>query len=155
MRMFNFFVKALATFFYAGFFPLIPGTFASMLGLILLFLIKGNLFIYGIVTAVLLILGFLVAGQAERIFQQKDSRHIVIDEAAGMFLSLAFMPHDKRLLLIGFFLFRLLDTLKPFPAGRLQNLKGSLGIMIDDIVAAFYTNIILQIVFRFASFKAS
>jgi len=126
-----------------------------MLGVILLFLIKGNLFIYGIITTVLLILGFLVAGQAERIFQQKDSRHIVIDEAAGMFLSLAFMPYDIRLLLIGFFLFRLLDTLKPFPAGRLQNLKGSLGIMIDDIVAAFYTNIILQIVFRFASFKAS
>ena len=126
-----------------------------MLGVILLFLIKGNLFIYGIITTVLLILGFLVAGQAERIFQQKDSRHIVIDEAAGMFLSLAFMPYDIRLLLIGFFLFRLLDTLKPFPAGRLQNLKGSLGIMIDDIVAAFYTNIILQVVLRFASFKAS
>lgn len=155
MRVLNWCVKILATFFYAGFFPLVPGTFASMLGIVLLFLIKGDFFIYWIATAVLLILGFLVSGQAEQIFQQKDSRYIVIDEVAGMFLSLAFLPFDIRLLLIGFFIFRLLDTLKPFPAGRLQNLKGSLGIMIDDIVAAFYTNIILQIVFRFASSKTS
>lgn len=148
-------VKILATFFYAGYFPLVPGTFASMLGLILLFLVKDNFLIYGSITVILVILGFFVAGRAERIFQQKDSRFIVIDEVAGMFLCLAFLPYDIRLLLAGFFLFRLLDTLKPFPAGRLQNLKGSRGIMLDDVVAAFYTNIILQIVFRFASFRTS
>jgi len=153
--MLNFFHKTIATFFYAGYFPLVPGTFASLIGLILLFLLKGDFFIYGIITAALLTLGFLVAGRAERIFQQKDSRYIVIDEVAGVFLCLAFIPYDIRLLFIGFFLFRLLDTLKPFPAGRLQNLKGSLGIMIDDIVAAFYTNIILQIIFRLASLKTS
>jgi phosphatidylglycerophosphatase A len=155
MGMLNSLVKTLATFFYAGFFPLVPGTFASLFGLILIFLIKGNIPIYLMITVTLLILGFLVAGKAERIFQHKDSRYIVIDEVAGVFLCLAFIPYDIRLLFIGFFLFRLLDTLKPFPAGRLQNLKGSLGIMIDDIVAAFYTNIILQIIFRLASFKTS
>ena len=155
MRRFNSLVKTLATFFYAGLFPLVPGTFASLIGLILLFLLKGNFFIYRIIATVLVILGFLVAGRAERIFQQKDSRYIVIDEVAGMFLCLAFLPHDTRLLLVGFFLFRILDTLKPYPSGRLQNLKGSFGIMLDDIVAALYTNIILQIVLRLASFKIS
>jgi len=155
MRRFNFLTKTLATFFSAGFFPLVPGTFASLLGIILLFLIKGNSFIYGIIAGVLVILGFIVAGRAERIFQQKDCRYIVIDEVAGMFLCLAFIPYNIRLLFVAFFLFRLLDTLKPFPAGRLQNLKGSPGIMLDDIVAAFYTNIILQIVLRLASFKTS
>jgi phosphatidylglycerophosphatase A len=155
MRALNFFAKTIATFFYAGFFPLVPGTFASLLGVILVFLIKDNFLIYGIITVVLLILGFLSAGPAERIFQRKDARYIVIDEVAGMFLCLAFLPYDIRLLLIGFFLFRILDTLKPFPADHLQNLRGSPGIMLDDLVAAFYTNIILQVVFRLASFKAS
>ena len=89
-----------------------------------------------------------MAGRAEIIFQQKDSRYIVIDEVAGIFLCMAFLPYNAVLLVAGFFIFRLLDTLKPFPAGRLQNLKGSLGIMLDDLVAALYTNIILQIVLR-------
>jgi phosphatidylglycerophosphatase A len=155
MRIFNFFAKTMATFFYAGFFPLVPGTFASLLGLALLFLIKDSSFIYGVFTVILVILGFLVAGRAERILQQKDSRYIVIDEVAGMFLCMAILPYNIILLLVGFFLFRLLDTLKPFPAGRLQNLTGSAGIMLDDIVAALYTNIILQIVLRLASLKTS
>lgn len=155
MSAFNSFVKIITTFFYAGYFPLVPGTFASLIGLILLFLVKGNFFIYGIAVTALLIVGFWSAGRAERIFQQKDARYIVIDEVVGMCLCMAFIPYDIRVLLIGFFLFRILDTLKPFPAGRLQNLKGSPGIMLDDLVAAFYTNIILQIVLRLASFNAS
>jgi len=155
MSAFNSFTKTIATFFYAGHFPLVPGTFASLVGLILLFLLKGNFFIYGITVAVLLIVGFWSAGRAERIFQRKDARYIVIDEVAGMFLCMAFISYDIKVLLTGFFLFRILDTLKPFPAGRLQNLQGSAGIMLDDLVAAFYTNIILQIVFRLASFNAS
>lgn len=155
MIVLNFVAKAISTFFYAGFFPLVPGTFASFLAAILVFLVKDNSFIYWIATAAFLISGFLFSGMAERIFHQKDARYIVIDEVAGMFLCLAFLPYDIRILLAGFFLFRILDTLKPFPAGRLQNLGGAPGIMLDDLVAAFYTNIILQIVFRLASFKAS
>ena len=148
MRLLNFLTKVLATFFYAGFFPLVPGTFGSLVGLVLLFLIGNNFFIWVILAVILVILGFLVAGRAEIIFQQKDSRYIVIDEVAGIFLCMAFLPYNAVLLVAGFFIFRLLDTLKPFPAGRLQNLKGSLGIMLDDLVAALYTNIILQIVLR-------
>jgi len=148
-------IKTIGTFFCAGYFPLVPGTFASCVALALLYIISGNVFIYFLITSVLLILGFLTSGSAEKIFNQKDARYIVIDEAAGMFLSLILLPFDIKLLFIAFILFRILDALKPYPAGQFQNLKGSLGIMSDDLVAAFYTNIILQIVIRLASFKTS
>ncbi len=65
-----------------------------------------------------------------------------------MLLSLLFIPYDLKLVIIAFFLFRILDTLKPYPAGRVQNIQGSIGIMGDDIIAALYTNIILQLVSR-------
>lgn len=79
----------------------------------------------------------------------------MIDEVSGMLLSLIFIPYDIKLVIMAFILFRILDTLKPYPLDRLQNLAGSIGIMSDDIVAGLYTNIILQVVLRLVSFKAS
>lgn len=132
-----------------------PGTFASLTAILLYYLIKGNYFIYLATTIVLIILGFLITGEAEKIFNRKDSSFIVIDEVSGMLLSLMFIPYNVRLVILSFIIFRILDTLKPYPAGSLQNLKGSSGIMGDDIIAALYTNIVLQVVLRLASFKIS
>jgi phosphatidylglycerophosphatase A len=102
-----------------------------------------------------MILGLLSAGKAEKIFNRKDAGCIVIDEVSGMLLALIFIPYSIKLAIIAFVLFRILDGLKPYPAGLFQNLKGSLGIMSDDIVAGLYTNIILQVALRLASFKIS
>ena len=74
---------------------------------------------------------------------------IVIDEACGMLLALVFVPMNLFSVILGFFIFRILDILKPPPAKRMEKLTGSLGVMFDDIVAAIYTNLILQIIFRF------
>jgi phosphatidylglycerophosphatase A len=148
-------VKIFSTFFYVGYLPLIPGTFGSIAGLVLIYLIKGNIFNYILLTLLIIIVGFLVCGRAEKLMQKNDPRYVVIDEVSGMFLSLLFIPYDLKLVIIAFVLFRILDTLKPFPAGRLERLKGSLGIMGDDLVAGLYTNIILQVVIRGIAFKAS
>jgi len=145
----------LSTFFYVGYLPFIPGTFGSIAGLCLYFIVKDSVLIYALATVLLLALGFLVSGPAERLLNKKDARCIVIDEVAGMLLSMAFLPYDLRLAVIGFCLFRILDSMKPYPAGPLQNLKGSVGIMSDDIIAGLYTNIILQIVVRSAVFRGS
>jgi len=155
MKIINHAVKALSTFFYVGYLPFIPGTFASMAGICLFYLVKESTFLQVLLTLTLLMLGFLVSGRAERIFNKKDARFIVIDEVSGMFLSLVFIPYDVRLLILGFLIFRILDTFKPYPANKLQNLSGSLGIMGDDIIAAIYTNIILQVVFRLTSLTGS
>ena len=143
-----------STFFYVGFLPLIPGTFGSIAGLILFYLVRESVF-YPLFTLLVIILGFMVSGEAERLLNRKDARCIVIDEVSGMLLSLLFIPYDIKLVIIAFLVFRLLDALKPFPAARLEKLKGTIGIMSDDIVAGLYTNIILQVVLRLASFKTS
>ncbi len=144
-------VKLFTTFFYVGFLPFIPGTFGSAAGIALYYLIKDNPYLYiGALFAVIL-LGFLFCGKAEEAFGRKDPKYVVIDEVAGMLLSLAFLPQDWRLVAMGFVIFRLLDTIKPFPATGLQDKHGSLGIMGDDLAAGIYTNLVLQAVCRIIS----
>jgi len=147
--------RLITTFFYLGYLPFIPGTFGSIAGLCIFFFVKDDIFVYTVVTLVLTILGFLLSGRAEEIFKKKDHRSIIIDEVCGMLLSLAFLRYDIKLVIMGFFIFRLLDTVKPYPADKLQDLKGGSGVMSDDIVAGLYTNLILQAVARLTSFRIS
>jgi len=151
----KFLTKLISTFFYAGYFPLIPGTAGSLAGVFIFFLIKDNIAAHLLALCALLILGLLVCGRAEEEFKKKDPSFIVIDEVCGMLLALLFLPYNIRFVIIAFLIFRILDTLKPWPACRVEKLKGSLGIMGDDIVAGVYTNIILQVVVRFAIFNGS
>ncbi|MFH1198670.1 MAG: phosphatidylglycerophosphatase A [Candidatus Omnitrophota bacterium] len=148
-------IKIIASFFYVGYLPLMPGTFGSLAGVGVYFLIKNNIWVYVLSTIFLVILGFLFSGRLERIMGKKDARVIVIDEVVGMLLSLLFIPYDIRLVVAGFIIFRILDTLKPFAIRRLQHLKGSAGVMLDDIAAALCTNIILQLFLSLTSFKTS
>jgi phosphatidylglycerophosphatase A len=144
----DFIIKLASTFFFLGFFPYIPGTFASFVCLFFVWFLKDLFFIYFLATLLIIVLGFLLSGKAELIFNRKDAPCIVIDEAGGIFLSFLFVPLNFKSILLGFFLFRVLDTLKIFPASRLEKLRGAGGVMLDDLVAGIYTNIILQFVFR-------
>jgi phosphatidylglycerophosphatase A len=155
MRLSHHLVRVLSTFFYLGYLPLIPGTFGSLVGILLFYLVKNNQLAYISVTFALMILGFILSSKAEKIFNQKDPRPVVIDEVVGILLSLLFLPSDIKLVVTGFVLFRLLDALKPYPVNRLEKLPGGWGIMLDDIVAGLYTNIILQVSFRLASLSFS
>jgi len=148
----NFLVKTLSTFLYVGFLPLIPGTFASLIGVSIFYLTRGNFWLMFLITASIIILGFAVSGEAERMFNKKDAKYIVIDEVAGMLLSLMFLPFDIKFVIIAFVLFRLLDILKPYPANRFQDLSGSIGIMGDDIVAGLYTNLIISVALKMGFF---
>ena len=144
----NFLIKAVTTFFGAGHLPLVPGTFGSIAGVAVYFLVKDNPALFIGAISLFLFLGFWLSGYTEKIYGRKDPQVVVIDEVAGMLLSLLFVPFSPWAVIIGFVLFRILDTLKPYPAGKLQQLHGSVGIMTDDIVAGIYANFILQIVFR-------
>ena len=146
--MVNRLTKLIATFLGVGYLPFFPGTFGSAAALILFLIFNPGFIAQCIFFIVFIILGFCFSGKAEKLFNSKDPKYIVIDEVAGMFLVFLFVPLDFSLLLIGFLLFRVLDTVKPFPAGRLQNLPGSTGIMLDDIVAGIYANLILQLLSR-------
>jgi phosphatidylglycerophosphatase A len=125
-----------------------PGTMGSIGGLIIYFLVVRNEILHGFAILFLFILGIIFAGEAEKIYKRKDAGMIVIDEACGMLLALYCVPFSMFSVILGFFLFRICDILKPWPAKRMEKLTGSMGVMFDDIVAAIYANLILQIIFR-------
>lgn len=142
-------VKIASTFFGIGYLPFAPGTFASIAALVLFLFVRANTAVCFLTGAFLVVLGFLVCGRAEEMFSKKDAGQIVIDEACGMFLSLAFMTYGSAsYIILGFVFFRLFDIFKPYPIGSLQKLRGSLGVMADDLLAAAYTNFALLICFK-------
>lgn len=123
-----------------------PGTAGSLVGLALVFLL--HLFfpiIYLSFFILVLVVGTYCAGQAEQALREPDSPHIVIDEIAGMLAAAFLIPEGTGFLLSAFLLFRLLDILKPYPARWIERrMGGGPAIMLDDMVAGTYTNLILQ-----------
>jgi phosphatidylglycerophosphatase A len=109
--------------------------------------------VYLLVVLCVMLLGFLTSGKVETQLNKKDPSCIVIDEVGGMLIAYSFMPVDLKIIILGFIIFRILDTLKPFPAERVQRIRGAVGIMGDDLIAGIYTNIILQLILRLASSK--
>ena len=147
-------IVLLATAGYAGFVPVAPGTAGSLVGLILAWAIFGGIWqvpwqITVPAFAALFVLACWVSGRAEEIFNQPDSSHIVIDEVLGMVATMFQNPVDWVHLAVGFLLFRLFDIVKPFPAGLIdRSVRGGAGVMLDDLAAAIYANVVLRIVAR-------
>ena len=77
----------------------------------------------------------------------KDPGRIVIDEGVGFLFTVAFLPVGIATAVAGFFVFRVLDILKPPPARQIEALPGGWGIVADDVVAGIYSNILLRIIF--------
>ncbi|MFH1248052.1 MAG: phosphatidylglycerophosphatase A [Candidatus Omnitrophota bacterium] len=155
MKSANFIYKVLSTFFFVGYFPFIPGTFGSLAGIAVYIPIKDSGIVYPIVLLGLLAVGLKSSSRAEAIFKQKDSPRIVIDEVCGMLLSLIFIPVSYINIIAAFMLFRLFDAIKPYPIPKLEKLNKGLGVMADDILAGIYTNIVLQVALRLATFTRS
>jgi phosphatidylglycerophosphatase A len=93
---------------------------------------------------VVTIVGTWAAHVVERALGDKDPGVIVVDEVAGMTLSVLALPLTLPVLLVAFVLFRIFDVVKPFPANRAQALSGGLGVMIDDLIAGLYTLLVLM-----------
>jgi phosphatidylglycerophosphatase A len=136
-------IIGLASLFGIGFIPGCPGTAGSLFGLPFVWLIKDQI-IFSLVTAFIIALAFFIAGNAEKLLGQKDSKQIVIDELAGILVTFLFVPKVFSFLVAGFFLFRLFDIIKVFPANKVEKKKGSLGIVGDDLIAGVYANLVLQ-----------
>jgi phosphatidylglycerophosphatase A len=131
---------------YSGRAPVAPGTAGTAAG-VLLYLALQDLgaLRYGIACLAVIALGVGAAGRADQLFGTKDNRTIVIDEIAGYLVSMLLVPATWQYVTAAFFLFRAFDIFKPFPLRRLEGLPGGWGVMLDDIGAGVYTNIVLQI----------
>lgn len=140
------FFRFISTVGFIGYLPFASGTFASLAGFLLLLLLRPPLYAHIIISIVLLVVGVFVSNKAEQLYGARDPQYVVIDELAGYFFSMLFLPMNIGYMIAGFFIFRFFDILKPAPIKQIENyFKGGYGIMFDDVFAAIYTNAILQI----------
>ncbi len=98
-----------------------------------------------LITGIIIIVGIFSGNQLERIWG-KDSYKIVIDEVAGMCITLLFIPVNWQYGLTGWILFRFFDIVKPLYIRKMELLPGGWGVMMDDILAGLYANILLSLV---------
>jgi phosphatidylglycerophosphatase A len=115
-----------------------PGTAGSAVALAILWLVpfsRAGLVAFFVVVT---LAGIWAAQVVEAQIGEKDPGAIVIDEVAGMTLSVLALPLTPSVLLTAFVLFRIFDVVKPFPAGRSQAIRGGAGVMIDDLIAGLY-----------------
>jgi phosphatidylglycerophosphatase A len=135
---------ALASVLGVGYVPVASGTVGSLVGLLLWLVLPAAAWVHAAVILALLVAGSWSGSVAERHFGRADPAPVIIDEVAGMLVTLFLNPVGWLGALAGFLLFRLADVVKPFPANRLERLPGGVGVMADDVMAAIYANLVLR-----------
>ena len=143
--MSKFWATMLSTFFYVGKFPFAPGTLASYVATLLYLFLPKNFIIFFAIVIVITIIGIYSGAAMEKILKKKDPGCVVIDEVAGMLIALWGLPMNFPIVITAFFLFRAFDMFKIYPANKLEERGGGLGIMMDDIVAGIYTNLVMRL----------
>jgi len=139
-----------ATFMGLGFFPLAPGSLASVAGMLIALGLRSSPVFYFIVFAFIAAVGFFVSDRVEKSTGLKDPSFIVIDEVSGAMLAIFLLPVTPAVLWTSFFLFRAFDMFKIYPVNKFEPLKGGVGVMMDDIIAGIYTNLTMQVAIRLA-----
>ncbi len=142
----NFLEKLLGSGLYTGFIPKASGTFGSFAAL-LIFLIPGfenpSLMIFLI--SLFILIGVPIAVKFESVYGE-DPAEYTLDEFIGMWITLLFIPKKIWFILLAFLIWRVLDILKPFPAGKLESVKNGWGVILDDVMAGIYSFMIIQII---------
>lgn len=147
----NFIVKLLATWGGSGYSPFASGTVGTLAAIpFYIWLARLSLPMYLLTLVAFFFLACWVSGEAEVLFNEKDSGKIVVDEVVGYLVTMIAIPFDWRYMVAGFFLFRLFDIVKPPPASWFdRKLKNGYGVVLDDVAAGLYAWLCLLIMTRF------
>jgi phosphatidylglycerophosphatase A len=162
----SFTTKLVATGFFTGYIPWASGTFGSLVG-VLIYLVPGAE--SPVVLLAMIVAGFaagvVTAGRVARVEGHHLSRSaafakatfqpgehntvdpsiVVIDEIVGMWISLLLLPKTPAVIFASFIAFRVMDIAKPEPARRLERVPNGWGIMLDDVVAGIYANLVIRV----------
>ena len=139
MKKIPFLTDLIATGFYTGKMPFMPGTFGSLPAIPLAYFASSLVWQARLaIFVIMFFVGVYVSDRFAKISGIKDPGCVVIDEIAALFLIYIIFPFNAFYIIAGFVFFRLFDILKPFPVNYAEELPGGLGIMADDIVAAVY-----------------
>ena len=138
-----------ATGFFVGNVPFAPGTFGTLLGIPLCFLLsKIDFFRAVLFSAIFVMAAIWASHRARQIIKQNDPACIVIDEISGLMITMLGLPFNAVFILLGFIVFRAFDIIKPFPIRYLEKkIPGGAGIVLDDVAAGIFSNLVLRIIF--------
>lgn len=142
-----------ATAAYTGYVPVASGTITTLIIGVPLYLLFSQLSALGYVIATVLffIFSVYISHLGEIILQEKDSSKIVIDEFIGYLIAMMFIPQNWKTMVVAFLIERFIDIVKIYPANVVEEkIPGGLGVVLDDVVAGIYTNLILHATFFFA-----
>lgn len=138
---------AVATGLGSGYSPIAPGTAGSAVGVLLFWPLASVAWPAQVAALLVLsLVGVAAAGRVARRVGRKDPGLVTVDEVAGMWATLLFLPFTPATALAGFLLFRLMDIVKPWPARQLEALPGGWGIVADDLAAGLYAHLALRAV---------
>lgn len=162
------------TTFGVGYLPVMPGTYGSMVGILVYLAIglgetNAGIYLLGenwrdeqiaawihavnlIAFLLFCLLGIWAASRAVKLFQNKDPQQAVVDEIIGQIIVFLFVPFgiSWKFILAGFILFRIFDIWKPYPIDSLQSLPAGIGVCADDILAGVYGGTCLAIIYAAA-----
>ena len=138
--------RLLATAFFIGYIPVAPGTFGSVLGLLLYFFLpQSESLWFLLIIGLLFFLGVWASGRFENVTGVKDDQVIVIDEVVGTLVTLFAFEKNLPWLVLGFIFFRLFDIWKPPPVRLMEKVPGGWGVMLDDVMAGIYGLLALRL----------
>lgn len=144
--------KILATFFGAGYSPILPGTVGTLFGIPLYYALTlaDSKALYIISALALTLVAIPISSRSEKILGKKDAHPIVIDEVAGYLVTMLFFwKFNLTATIVGFFAFRFFDIVKIPPANIVQKVEGGLGVVADDIIAGVYACIVTHAITHF------
>lgn len=138
--------KALGSTLFSGYIPFASGTFSSAVAFAVYWIpgFEKPAFLIPMIILFSLV-GIFIGTRFEKTYG-KDPSQCTIDETVGMWISLLFLPKQIIITGIAFLLWRLLDIIKPFPARQSEKLPGGVGIVVDDIISAIYTSILMNLI---------
>ncbi len=140
-------ILLLASGFGTGFSPVVPGTMGTLLAIPFCFFLSFIPFpIYELTIVAFFFLSCWISESAQNYWGKKDDRRIVIDEIMGFFVTMMWVPRTTGFFVMAFFLFRFFDIIKPPPLRRLERLNGGFGVVLDDVGAGVYANVVLQVI---------
>jgi phosphatidylglycerophosphatase A len=145
----NALARLIATGLGSGYSPVAPGTAGSAVGLLLFWpLALLPIAAQVAVTAAMFFVGVAAATHLAQRLGIEDPGVVVVDEVVGMWVTLLFLPLTPFTAVAGFFAFRVMDVVKPYPARQLEHLRGGWGIMADDLMAGVYANLLVRLALR-------
>jgi len=141
----------ISTFFYTGYFPKGSGTFATFCFLPIYYFVFRNMdpYLYGSIMIAMFFIGIWASNYATVIFDDEDPSKVVIDEVVGFMITMFLIPFTWKRLIAGFFVARILDIIKPYPAYQIQSLRAGNGIMADDAVSGIQGWILMWVLIYF------